>query len=143
MPLRPSLAAAHTAAFRLMPSHLEGRTCVGVLICIALASCATSFPATIIMQDRKNYSAKILRGSTHGHAGQEVVFTASHVDGLSCEGKMSAPGSDTHTEGTLDCNNDRTGRFLAKSKEASWVGEGTLDDGSKFVISIGRDADER
>ncbi len=104
-----------------------------VLILICLASCSAHFPATIIIQN-----GKVLRGSATERLGNDVSFTVNNIDGLSCDGKMFILSSDANTEGTIDCNNKRTGHFLAISKKASWVGEGKLDDGSRFVISIGR-----
>ncbi|HJT21768.1 MAG TPA: hypothetical protein VJ746_14925 [Nitrospira sp.] len=109
-----------------------------VLLCICLASCSTYFPTTIIIQSAKYKNAKVLRGSARGNVGHDVVFTVNDVDGLSCEGKMLVPFSDAHTEGTIDCNNNRNGHFLANSRKASWLGEGKLDDGSRFFISIAR-----
>lgn len=103
------------------------------LACIFLVSCSVRFPAIMIIQGNK-----VLRGSASGNSGQDVVFRVINADGLSCEGSMFVLPSDAHTEGTIDCNNERKGHFLANSKTASWVGEGKMDDGSKFVISIGR-----
>jgi hypothetical protein len=89
-------------------------------------------PATIIMQN------KILRGSASGILGDIVSFSVNNVDGLSCQGKMLVLSSKVNTDGTIDCSNKRKGNFIAKGRKASWVGEGTLDDGSRFVISISR-----
>jgi hypothetical protein len=104
-----------------------------VLILICLASCSARFPATIIIQN-----GKVLRGSASGRLGDDVSFTVNNIDGLACDGTMFILSSDANTEGTIECNNKRTGHFIANSKKASWVGEGKLDDGSRFVISIGR-----
>jgi hypothetical protein len=104
-----------------------------VVFCICLASCSARFPATIIIENKK-----ILRGSVSGDPGHDVIFTVNNVDGLSCEGKMSVLFSDANPEGTIACNNNRKGHFIANSKKSSWVGEGKLDDGSRFVISVGR-----
>jgi hypothetical protein len=108
------------------------------LLCICCASCSTYFPATIILENAKDTNGKILRGSARAIVGDNVVFTANNVEGLSCQGKMSVPSSNANTQGTIDCNNNRNGHFFANSRKASWVGEGKLDDGSRFVISIGR-----
>ena len=104
-----------------------------VLILICLASCSARFPATIIIQN-----GKVLRGSASGRLGDDVSFTVNNIDGLACDGTMFILSSDANTEGTIECNNKRTGHFIANSKKASWVGEGKLDDGSRFVISISR-----
>jgi hypothetical protein len=81
---------------------------------------------------------KILRGSVSGTLGNSVSFAVKDDDGLSCDGKMLIPSSEVNTEGTIDCSNKRKGNFIANGRRASWVGEGTLDDGSRFVISISR-----
>jgi len=104
-----------------------------VLICIVLASCAATVPATVILHDKE-----LLRGSARGTSGSEVSFFVNNVAGLSCEGTMFALSSDLNIEGTIDCNNKRKGHFIAKGKTTSWLGEGKLDDGSRFFISIGR-----
>jgi hypothetical protein len=104
-----------------------------VFLGICLASCSARFPATIIMENKK-----VLRGSASGEPGHDVIFTVDNVDGLSCDGKMSVLFSDANPEGTLACNNKRKGHFVANTKRSSWVGEGQLDDGSRFVISVGR-----
>ncbi|HKT36367.1 MAG TPA: hypothetical protein VJR03_16200 [Nitrospira sp.] len=109
-----------------------------VLLCICLASCATHFPTTIIIQSATYKNAKVLRGFASGTLGKDVVFTANNVDGLSCEGTMLLSFSSARTEGSIDCNNKRNGHFLANSRKTSWLGEGKLDDGSQFFISIGR-----
>lgn len=101
---------------------------------IFLVSCSARFPATIIIQNKK-----ILRGSASGgKSGNDVIFYVKNVDGLSCEGKMPDLLSEAHTEGTIGCSNKQKGHFMVNGKKASWVGEGKLDDGSPFVISIGR-----
>ena len=51
---------------------------------------------------------------------------------------MFVPFSDPNTEGTVECNDKRKGKFIANGKADSWAGEGKLDDGSRFVILIGR-----
>jgi hypothetical protein len=103
------------------------------LACTFVVSCSARFPAVMIIQGNK-----VLRGSASGHSGQDVIFRVTNADGFSCEGSMFVLPSDAHTEGTIDCDNQRKGHFIANSKTASWVGEGKMDDGSKFVISIGR-----
>ena len=105
-----------------------------ILICVFLVSCSAHLPATIIMQN------KILRGSaSNGRSPGDVSFYVQNVDGFSCEGKMLVlMTSEGNTKGTIDCNNKQKGHFIVSSRKASWVGEGQLDDGSKFVISIGR-----
>ena len=105
-----------------------------ILICVFLASCAPRFPATVIIQN------KILRGSaSDGKLGADVVFYVQHVDGLSCDGKIFAlMASDAKTKGIIDCNNKQKGEFIVNGGKASWVGEGKLDDGSRFLISISR-----
>ena len=100
--------------------------------CLVLVSCSARFPATIIMQN------KILRGSATGIFGDIVNFSVNNAEGLSCEGKMLVLSSGANTEGIIDCSNKRKGNFIANGSKASWVGEGTLDDGSRFVISISR-----
>jgi|SoiMetStandDraft_2_1073263.scaffolds.fasta_scaffold278690_2 hypothetical protein len=100
--------------------------------CLVLVSCSARFPATIIMQN------KILRGSATGIFGDIVNFSVNNAEGLSCEGKMLVLSSGANTEGIIDCSNKRKGNFIANGRKASWVGEGTLDDGSRFVISISR-----
>lgn len=104
-----------------------------VLISIVLLSCAATAPATIIVL----HDNEILRGSEVG-TGSDVRFFVNNVAGLSCEGTMFVLSSDVSIEGTIDCNNKRKGHFIAKGKKTSWVGEGKLDDGSRFFISIGR-----
>ena len=105
-----------------------------ILICVFLVSCAARFPVTVIMQN------KILRGSANnGTLRGDVFFYVQNVDGLSCDGKMLVVvTSETKTKGTIDCNNKQKGQFIVNGKKASWVGEGKLDDGSSFLISIGR-----
>ena len=105
-----------------------------LLICVFLVSCSAHLPATMIIQN------KILRGSaSNGGSPGDVSFTVQNVDGFSCEGKMLILlTSEENTRGTIDCNNKQKGHFIVSGRKASWVGEGQLDDGSKFVISIGR-----
>ena len=105
-----------------------------ILVCVFLVSCAPRFSATVIIQN------KILRGSaSDGKFGGDVVFYVQNVDGLSCDGKILAlMTSEAKTNGTIDCNNKQKGEFIVNGKKASWVGEGKLDNGSRFLISIGR-----
>ena len=105
-----------------------------ILVCVILVSCAARFPVTIIMQD------KILRGSaSDGTLRGDVFFYVQNVEGLSCDGKMLAVmTSEAQTQGTIDCNNKQKGQFMVNGRKASWVGEGKLDNGSRFFISIGR-----
>jgi hypothetical protein len=105
-----------------------------LLICIVLGSCSARFPATIIIQNT------ILRGSaTDGRLGSDVMFYVKNVDGLSCDGKMLfQTTTEGNANGTIDCNNKQKGQFIVKGRKASWLGEGKLDDGSRFFISIGR-----
>lgn len=104
-----------------------------ILICV-FVSCAAQFPVTIVIQN------KILRGSaSDGRLGTDVIFYVKNVDGLSCDGKMLAlMTSEAKTKGTIDCNNKRKGHFIVNGRKSSWLGEGKLDDGSRFFISIGR-----
>ena len=105
-----------------------------ILICAFLVSCSTRPPATVIIQN------KILRGSaSNGKLGGDVVFYVQNVDGLSCSGKILAlMTSEAKTKDTIDCNNKQKGEFIVNGRKASWVGEGELDNGSRFLISIGR-----
>lgn len=105
-----------------------------ILVCIFVVSCSAHFPATVIIQN------KILRGSaSDGELGGDVFFYVQNVDGLSCDGKMVVlTTSDAKPAGTIDCNNKQKGQFIVSGRKASWVGEGKLDDGSRFLISIGR-----
>ncbi len=102
-----------------------------VLIGLVLASSAT-VPATIKIQDNE-----ILRGSASGSLGSNAVISVKNVDGLSCEGKTFVPVSSANTEGTIECNDKRKGKFIANGDAESWAGERKLDDGSKFSIIIG------
>lgn len=104
-----------------------------ILIAIVLLSCSTSVPATIILRNKE-----VLRGSATGSLGSDAVFSVKNVDGLSCQGRMFVPLSDTTTDGTIECNDKRKGHFIVNGKKASWSGEGKLDDGSRFFLSIGR-----
>lgn len=104
-----------------------------ILIAIFLLSCTTTVPATIILRNKE-----ILRGSATGSLGSDAVFSVKNVDGLSCQGKLFVPLSDTATDGTIECNDKRKGRFNVTGKKTSWSGEGKLDDGSRFFLSIGR-----
>jgi hypothetical protein len=81
---------------------------------------------------------QVLRGSASGSLGSDAVFSVKNIDGLSCEGKMFVPFSGANTEGTIECSDKRKGKFIANGKANSWAGEGKLDDGSRFVILIGR-----
>ena len=105
-----------------------------IFICVFLVSCSARFPTTMIIQN------KILRGSaTDGRSGSDIIFYVKNLDGLSCDGKMFVlMTSEGNAKGIIDCNNKQKGRFIVNDRKASWVGEGKLDDGSKFVISIGR-----
>jgi hypothetical protein len=105
-----------------------------ILICAFLVSCSTRPPATVIIQN------KILRGSaSDGRSPGDLFFYVKTLDGLSCEGKMLVlMTSEAKTKGTIDCNNKQKGHFIANSRKASWVGEGKLDNGSRFFISIAR-----
>ena len=106
-----------------------------VLIFAVLVSCSPHFPATVIMQN------KILRGSaSDGTLRGDVSFSVQNLNGLSCDGKMlvHVTSEGQTTNGTIDCNNKRKGHFIVNVRKASWVGEGKLDDGSRFLISIGR-----
>ena len=105
-----------------------------VFIGLLLTSCGM-VSATITIQD-----SEILSGSASGILGSEVVISVKNVEGLSCEGKMLVPVSSAQpadTEGTIECNDKRKGHFSANGNAESWVGEGTLDDGSTFTILIG------
>jgi len=104
-----------------------------IVIGILLSSCYATVPATIKLQNNE-----VLRGSASGSLGSDAAFSVKHIDGLSCEGKMFVPFSDANTEGTVECNDKRKGKFIANGKADSWAGEGKLDDGSRFVILIGR-----
>ena len=106
-----------------------------ILICAFLVSCSTRVPATVIIQNT------ILRGSaSDGRSRGDVFFYVQTLDGLSCDGKMLVlmTSEGKTTNGTIDCNNKQKGHFIVNGRKDSWVGEGKLDDGSRFVISIGR-----
>jgi hypothetical protein len=115
-----------------LPSIYSMINAILIVGCIVLVSCSARFPVTIIMQN------KILRGSASGILSDIVSFSVNNGDGLFCEGKMLVLSSEATTEGTIDCSNKRKGNFVANGKKASWAGEGTLDDGSRFFISISR-----
>ena len=117
----------------MRPAFLELNATV-IVVCVLLVSCAARTPVTIIMQN------KILRGSaSDGTLRGDVSFYVQNVDGLSCDGKMLVVmPSEAQTKGTLDCNNKQKGQFMVNGGKASWVGEGKLDNGSRFFISIGR-----
>jgi hypothetical protein len=105
-----------------------------ILISVVLASCSARYPATVIIQN------KILKGlASDGRLHGDVFFNVQNL-GLSCDGKlltlMTSEGQTT--KGTIDCNNKQRGHFIVNARKDSWVGEGKLDDGSRFVISIGR-----
>ena len=110
------------------------RKAIVMFICVFLVSCSKHFPATIIIKNT------ILRGSaSDATLGSDVMFDVKNVNGLFCEGKLSVlMTSNGNNTGTIDCNNKKKGHFTVNRRKASWVGEGKLDDGSKFVISIGR-----
>lgn len=105
-----------------------------ILICAFLVSCSARFPATVIIQNT------ILRGSaSDGKVLGDVLFYVQNADGLSCDGKMVVlMTSEENAKGTIDCNDNQKGHFIVNARKASWVGKGKLDDGSRFVISIGR-----
>ena len=105
-----------------------------ILICVFLVSCAPRFHATVIIQNT------ILRGSaSDGKFEAAVIFYVQNVDGLSCDGKiLTLMTSEAKTKGTIDCNNKQKGEFIVNGRKASWVGEGKLENGSRFLISIGR-----
>ena len=106
-----------------------------MLISVFLVSCSASFPATVIIQN------KILRGSaSDGISPGDVFFYVQTLEGFSCEGKMLVlmTSEGKITKGTIGCNNKRKGHFIVNGSKDSWVGKGKLDDGSSFVISIGR-----
>ena len=105
-----------------------------VFISLFLTACGT-VSATITIHD-----GEILSGSASGILGSAAVISVKNVEGLSCEGKMLVPVSSAHpadTEGTIECNDKRKGKFRANGSAESWAGEGTLDDGSTFSILIG------
>jgi hypothetical protein len=105
-----------------------------VFIGLLLTSCGT-ISATITIQ-----GSEILSGSASGILGSDAIIFVKNIDGLSCEGKMLVPVSSANsanTKGTIECNDQRKGNFIATGNFESWAGEGTLDDGSKFSISIG------
>ncbi len=83
---------------------------------------------------------KILRGSaSDGTLRGDVSFYVQNVDGLSCNGKtLGVMTSEAQAKGTIDCNDKQKGQFIVHGRKASWVGEGKLDNGSRFFISIGR-----
>jgi hypothetical protein len=104
-----------------------------VFIGLLLTSCGT-ISATITIQGRE-----ILSGSASGILGSDAIIFVKNIDGLSCEGKMLVPVSSANsanTKGTIECNDQRKGNFIATGNFESWAGEGTLDDGSKFSILI-------
>src|SRR5215467_5757672 len=117
----------------LSKSPCYKRSLINGLLAIFLLSCSTTVPATMILRNKE-----VLRGSATGSLGSDVVFSVTNADGLSCQGKMFAPRSDTNTDGTIECNDKRKGHFIVNGKKASWSGEGKLDDGSRFFLSIGR-----
>jgi hypothetical protein len=101
---------------------------------LLLTSCGT-ISATITIQGRE-----ILSGSASGILGSDAIIFVKNIDGLSCEGKMLVPVSSANsanTKGTIECNDQRKGNFIATGNFESWAGEGTLDDGSTFSILIG------
>jgi hypothetical protein len=99
-----------------------------------LTSCGT-ISATITIQ-----GSEILSGSASGILGSDAIIFVKNIDGLSCRGKMLVPVSSANsanTKGTIECNDQRKGNFIATGNFESWAGEGKLDDGSKFSILIG------
>ena len=103
-------------------------------IALLLTSCGT-VSATLTIHDNE-----ILSGSASGILGSDAIIFVKNIDGLSCEGKMLVPVSSANsanTKGTIECNDQRKGNFIATGNFESWAGEGTLDDGSKFSILIG------
>ena len=104
------------------------------LTSLLLTSCGT-ISATITIQD-----SEILSGSASGILGSDAIIFVKNINGLSCEGKMLVPVSSANlanTKGTIECNDERKGNFIATGNFESWAGEGKLDDGSKFSILIG------
>lgn len=97
-----------------------------------LSSCSATVPATLKIQGNE-----ILRGSASGSLGSEAVISVKNIDGLSCEGKMFVPFSSAETEGVIQCNDTRKGKFIANGSAESWAGDGKFDDGSKFSVLIG------
>jgi len=81
---------------------------------------------------------QVLRGSASGKVGSESVISVQSLEGLSCSGKLFIPVTETTTEGTIQCSDKRKGHFIANGKGESWAGEGKLNDGSKFLILLGK-----
>ena len=103
-----------------------------ILMSVMLTACSATVPAT--MKIERNH---ILRGSANGKVGRDAVIAVKNSEGLSCAGKMFVPVTETTTEGTIRCSDNRKGNFIANGKGDTWAGEGKLNDGSKFVILLG------
>jgi hypothetical protein len=101
-------------------------------ISIVLTACSATVPATMRIENNH-----ILRGSASGKVGRDAVISVTNVGGLSCSGKLFVPVTETTSEGTIQCSDKRKGTFIARGKGDSWAGEGTLNDGSKFLILLG------
>ena len=106
-----------------------------VLIFAVLVSCSPHFPATVIIRN------KILRGSaSDGTVRGDVSFSVQNLDGLSCDGKMLVHVTSVGqtTSGIIDCNNEQNGYFIVDGRKSLLSRGGKVDDGSRFLISIGR-----
>jgi hypothetical protein len=108
------------------------KTTIIVMSCV-LTGCSATVPAT--MRIERN---QVLRGSASGKVGSESVISVQSLEGLSCSGKLFIPVTETTTEGTIQCSDKRKGHFIANGKGESWAGEGKLNDGSKFLILLGK-----
>src|SRR4029078_7794991 len=93
-----------------------------ILMSIVLTACSATVPAT--MRIERNH---ILRGSARGKVGSDAVISGNNIDGLSCGGMMFVPVTETTTEGTIQCNDKRKGKFIAKGKGDLWPGGETLN----------------
>lgn len=103
-----------------------------ILLSLVLTACSATVPAT--MRIETNH---ILRGSASGKVGRDAVISVKSRAGLSCTGKMFIPVTETTTEGIIQCNDNRKGKFIANGKGEAWTAEGKLNDGSKFLMLLG------
>lgn len=103
-----------------------------ILMSVALTACSATVPATMKIEGNQ-----ILRGSASGKVGRDAVMSVDNLEGLSCSAELVLPVTETTTQGTIQCSDGRKGTFIANRKGDSWTGEGTLDDGSKFVVLLG------
>ena len=100
-------------------------------LCLLLGGCSLTLPV-----DGRIGEGDRFLGEATGYLDRTGTMSVTTVNGLHCSGAFKYQTSATG-DGTLTCDDGRSGSFLFNSNGNSGNGFGTLNDGKEFFFAFG------